>query len=63
MNEMIYIPTDIREYWETRGGRDAMLEFLRHTPFLFNHCMEALPSIRLYLKDKLKLKHILEDEI
>ena len=63
MNDMIYIPADIRSYWEPRGGREAMIEFLRHSPFILTKCMEALPKLEIYLENKPVLKEIIEVKI
>lgn len=52
MNDMIYIPADIRDYWNTRGGREAMIEFLRHAPKIFTKYVDPKTALHIYIEDK-----------
>ena len=62
MNQTIYIPDDIREFWDELG-REKMLEFLRHGPKIFNDYVIPKRELLVYLEDKPVLKKLLTEEL
>jgi hypothetical protein len=63
MNDMIYLPIDIRTQWESRGGLKVLQAFLRDGMEFMEQYADFSPKANEYLNKRPILKKLLLGDI